>query len=140
MSETDLQTEIALVKRDIDQLNTVIGKLDLTIEKLSDIATSINRMLAVQETRVDSQEKSLSQNVEIIHDRISDHREEVSVEIEKSHNKIMSEIKKLREDQQSHHNHMNERLNTLEKWRWTVIGGAVVIGYLASKLPWNVLF
>lgn len=140
MSETDLQTEIALVKRDIDQLNTVIGKLDLTIEKLSDIATSINRMLAVQETRVDSQEKSLSQNVEIIHDRISDHREEVSVEIEKSHSKIMSEIKALRNDQQEHHKHMNERLNKLEQWRWTVIGGAVVIGYLASKLPWNLLF
>ena len=140
MSEQDLQTEIALVKRDIDQLNTVIGKLDLTIEKLSDIATSINRMLAVQETRVDSQEKSLSQNVEIIHDRITDHREEVTVEIEKSHNKIMSEIKKLNELQRDHHNQMNERLNKLEQWRWTVVGGAVVIGFLASKLPWNVIF
>lgn len=135
-----IETEIAIVKRDIEQLNTVIGKLDVTIEKLSDIATSINRMLAVQESRVDSQEKSLSQNVEIIHDRISDHREEVSVEIEKSHNKIMSEIKALREDQQSHHKQMNERLNKLEQWRWTVVGGAVVIGFLASKLPWNALF
>ena len=140
MSEQDLQTEIALVKRDIDQLNTVIGKLDLTIEKLSDIATSINRMLAVQETRVDSQEKSLSQNVEIIHDRISDHREEVTVEIEKSHNKIMAEIKKLCDQQQDHHKQMSERLNALEKWRWTVVGGAVVVGYILSKMPWDAIF
>lgn len=140
MVDQDLQTEIALVKRDINQLNQVIGKLDVTIEKLSDIATSINRMLAVQETRVDSQEKSLGQNVEIIHDRITQHRDEVSVEIEKSHNKIMSEIKKLRDDQQEHHRQMNDRLNKLEQWRWTVVGGAVVIGFLASKLPWDVLF
>jgi predicted nucleic acid-binding Zn-ribbon protein len=137
---SDLETEIALVKRDIDQLNTVIGKLDVTIEKLSDIATSINRMLAVQETRVDSQEKSLSQNVEIIHDRITDHREEVTMEIEKSHKALMSEIKALRGDQQEHHKQMNERLNKLEQWRWTVVGGAVVIGFLASKLPWNAIF
>jgi len=140
MIEQDLQTEIALVKRDVDQLNKVIGKLDLTIEKLSDIATSINRMLAVQESRVDSHEKSLGQNVEIIHDRITQHRTEVSVEIEKSHNKIMSEIKKLTELQQEHHNQMNERLNKLEQWRWTIVGGAVVIGFLVSKLPWDVLF
>lgn len=140
MVEQDLQTEIALVKRDIDQLNKVIGKLDVTIEKLSDIATSINRMLAVQESRVDSQEKSLGQNVEIIHDRITQHRDEVSVEIEKSHNKIMSEIKKLHEQQVEHHKHMNERLNTLEKWRWTVVGGAVVVGYILSKLPWSAIF
>jgi len=111
MSENSVETEVAIIKRDIEQLNTVIGKLDLTIEKLSDIATSINRMLAVQESRVDSQEKSLSQNVEIIYDRITDHREEVSVEIEKSHNQIMAEIKKLCDQQQEQHKQMSERLN-----------------------------
>jgi len=140
MSENSVETEVAIIKRDIEQLNTVIGKLDLTIEKLSDIATSINRMLAVQESRVDSQEKSLSQNVEIIHDRITDHREEVSVEIEKSHNQIMAEIKKLCDQQQDHHKQMSERLNKLEQWRWTIVGGAVVIGFLVSKLPWDILF
>ena len=48
MSE-EVRTEIELIKRDITQLNLVIGKLDLTIEKLSEVATSINRMIAVQE-------------------------------------------------------------------------------------------
>jgi demethoxyubiquinone hydroxylase (CLK1/Coq7/Cat5 family) len=112
----------------------------LTIEKLSDIATSLNKMLAVQESRVDQQEKSLDQNVEIIHERITQHREEVSVEIEKSHKTIMSELKKMREDQVAHHNHMNNRLNALEKWRWTLMGGAVVVGFLLSQLPWKQMF
>lgn len=140
MSEKDIQTEIALIQKDITQLNTVIGKLDLTIEKLSDIATSLNKMLAVQESRVDMTEKELNKNVEVIHERITQHRTEVSVEIEKSHQKIMAEIKKLCDQQSMHHAKMEERLNKLEQWRWTVVGGAVVIGFLVSKLPWTSIF
>jgi division protein CdvB (Snf7/Vps24/ESCRT-III family) len=136
----DFRTEIALVKKDITQLNKVIDKLDTAIEKISEVATSLNRMIAVQESRVDTQETALGQNVEIIHERITQHREEVQLEIDKSHKKIMDELRCLRQDQQDHHQQMNERLNKLEQWRWTIIGGAIVLGFLASHLPWNEIF
>tara|TARA_Y100000389_G_scaffold129456_1_gene126934 strand:+ start:5936 stop:6355 length:420 start_codon:yes stop_codon:yes gene_type:complete len=136
----DFRTEIALVKKDISQLNKVIDKLDTAIEKISEVATSLNRMIAVQENRVDTQERTLDQNVEIIHERITQHREEVQLEIDKSHNKIMAELKQIAEQQHMHHSEMNKRLNKLEQWRWTIVGGAVVIGFLFSKLPWKEMF
>jgi predicted nucleic acid-binding Zn-ribbon protein len=139
MSE-DLKTEIELVKRDINQLNLVMGKLDITIDKLSEVATSINRMLAVQENRIDTQDRQLDKNVEIIHDRIEKHRSETSDGIEKSHRLIMDEIKKLREEQQTHHILVSERLTKLEQWRWIMIGGAMVVGYLISAMPIMKLF
>lgn len=139
MSE-DLKTEIELVKRDINQLNLVMGKLDITIDKLSEVATSINRMLAVQENRIDTQDRQLDKNVEIIHDRIEKHRSETSDGIEKSHQLIMEEIKKLREEQQAHHVAVSDRLNRLEQWRWIMIGGAMVVGYLISAMPVLKLF
>jgi len=139
MSE-DLKTEIELVKRDINQLNLVMGKLDITIDKLSEVATSINRMLAVQENRIDTQDRQLDKNVEIIHDRIEKHRSETSDGIEKSHQLIMEEIKKLREEQQAHHVAVSDRLNRLEQWRWIMIGGAMVVGYLISAMPIQKLF
>ncbi len=139
MSE-DLKTEIELVKRDINQLNLVMGKLDITIDKLSEVATSINRMLAVQENRIDTQDRQLDKNVEIIHDRIEKHRLETSDGIEKSHQLIMEEIKKLRDEQQIHHTLVSERLNKLEQWRWIMIGGAMVVGYLISAMPIMKLF
>jgi len=139
MSE-DLKTEIELVKRDINQLNLVMGKLDITIDKLSEVATSINRMLAVQENRIDTQDRQLDKNVEIIHDRIEKHRSETSDGIEKSHQLIMDEIRKLREEQQAHHVAVSDRLNRLEQWRWIMIGGAMVVGYLISAMPIQKLF
>lgn len=135
-----LKTEVELIKKDIQQLNVVIGKLDSAIEKISEVASSINRMLAVQETKLHNAEKSLGDNVEIIHERISQHRDEVTVEIEKSHRVIMDEIRKLREDQQHHHQLMSERLNRLEQWRWFVVGAATALGVALANLPWGNLF
>jgi len=136
----NIQTELAIVKKDIDQLNKVIGKLDTAIEKLSEVATSINTMIAVQETRIEQTEQSIGHNVEIIHERIEKHRDEVTVEIEKSHRVIMDEIRKLREDQQLHHQLVTERLTALEQWRWLMIGGAAVVGYVLANIPWTDLF
>ena len=62
----------------------MIGKLDTAIDKLSEVATSINQMLAVQENKIDTQDKQIDKNVEVIHDRIEKHREEVTVKL-KSH-------------------------------------------------------
>jgi len=52
-----------------------------------------------------------------------------------------SELKEFRQDSKEQHKQMmekisdiDERLTTIEKWRWMIIGGSVVIGYLASHL------
>ena len=136
----ELRTEIELVKKDITQLNQVMGKLDTAIEKLSEVATSLNRMIAVQESKIDQQERLLGHNVEVIHERIEKHRNEVATEIEKSHGLIMNEIKQLRLDQAEHHKLVSERLSRLEQWRWIMVGGAIVVGYLISALPLAKIF
>lgn len=62
------------------------------------------------------------------------------MEVEKSHRVIMDEIKKLREDQTLHHQLVSERLGKLEQWRWLMVGGAIVLGYLVSTIPWDNIF
>ena len=52
---------------------------------------------------------------------------------------IANEIKSLRLDSKEQHMNMMEkiqdmdhRLDVIEKWRWMLIGGAAVVGYLVS--------
>ena len=52
----DIQTDVAILKRDIDRMSELFDKIDITIEKLSDVSISLNRMIAVQETRLVQQE------------------------------------------------------------------------------------
>lgn len=54
---------------------------------------------------------------------------------------IAADIKELRVEQKEQHDALmkhfvsiEERLTNLEKWRWMVVGGAIVIGFLLSHV------
>jgi len=54
---------------------------------------------------------------------------------------LVSDLKEFRHDSKEQHKQMmekisdiDERLTTIEKWRWMIIGGSIVIGYLSSHL------
>ncbi len=50
-----------------------------------------------------------------------------------------SELKEFRHDSKEQHrqmmekiNNIDDRLTVLEKWRWMIIGGAAVLGFMAA--------
>ena len=54
---------------------------------------------------------------------------------------IATDIKELRVEQKEQHDALmkhfvgiEDRLSNLEKWRWMVIGGGIVIGYIISTI------
>lgn len=55
---------------------------------------------------------------------------------------VVEELREIRKEQKEQHqamlrelNRIEERINSIEKWRWMVIGGSVVVGYMLSHLP-----
>ena len=53
---------------------------------------------------------------------------------------LVQEIKSLREEMAAQHAIEKQKIEDLNKWRWLVMGGAVVVGWLLSKmgLPFEV--
>lgn len=58
----------------------------------------------------------------------------------------VEELREIRKEQKEQHNAMmlelgklEERINAIEKWRWMVIGAAMLAGYLFGHvpLPWK---
>lgn len=54
---------------------------------------------------------------------------------------IACDLKEHRQDSKEHHRELKEfmdnldqRLSVLERWRWMIIGGSLVIGYLIAHL------
>jgi predicted nucleic acid-binding Zn-ribbon protein len=140
MPEQHLQTELELVKKDITNMHSVMTKLDTAIDKLSEVATSLNKMLAVQESRLDSHERNFSDSIQIVHDRIEKHKLQVDDQIDDSYKELMQEIRELKEAQQDHHHSVSDRLTKLEQWRFVMIGGAIVVGFLLSSIDIAKLF
>jgi ElaB/YqjD/DUF883 family membrane-anchored ribosome-binding protein len=113
----DTKTEIAILKRDLNLLTGLAEKFDIAIDRLTAVASSVDKMLAIHETRLENQERQS----EVIHSRISDFRKE-----------IIDEIKDLRDENTSQHKSVGERLDKLEKWRWFIIGISAGFGFLLA--------
>jgi hypothetical protein len=88
---------------------------------------SIEVFKLMEERRMESQRQ-----YELLHERISNMKDEINVDINKSHKIIMGEIKELRGEQKRHAQEMSLRLTNLEKWKWSIVGGAIVVGFFVS--------
>lgn len=144
----ELAKEVSALRADMAQINTLVDRLDVTIEKLTEVSTNVSQLLAVQGSRLDQQERSSSQlslliekrkdevseSIEILHKRINTTEKDFKVELEKLNEKILGEIKAIREDNLEQHKALNEKISKLERWVWYVTGGAAVVGFLVSKV------
>ena len=125
---TDLKVEIKGLKKDIESSNRLNERLDTAIEKLTDVSTSIKSMLAVDEEKISRQE----QIDEIIFEKLKErageidtvHRE-LSKEIQQVEKKLLLEIRQMKLD-------LGARVSIIEKYRWLIMGGALVIGWILS--------
>ena len=58
---------------------------------------------------------------DLLHKRISDMKDE-----------LMEQMKSMRQEQQEINQKMEQRVTNLEKWKWSIVGGAIVLGFLIS--------
>ena len=55
----ELETEVKLLKKELEDQKKIHDRLDIAIEKLTDVSNSINRMLAVHEEKIARQEEAI---------------------------------------------------------------------------------
>lgn len=111
--EQEVKTEIALLKKDLSQVSVFLDKLDSAIDKLTEVSSSIKELLAVHDLKLNQQNET--------------------------NNHIFDIIKDLKEENHKDHQTNKEiisnliiRIEKLERLKYTIVGGALVIGVLVS--------
>lgn len=136
-----LTTDVEILKREVADMKLIHGRLDNAISKITDVSNSINRMLAVHEEKLASQEDAIARqeqdtverkrefekDVEIIHERIKNTKDDLSEMMSKQHAEQSQSINSIKKD-------LKDRVGVLERWRWLLIGGCIVIGFALHKL------
>ena len=139
-----LSDTISTLQQDMAQVGTLVDRLDVTIEKLTEVSTRVSELLAVQGTRLENQEKVSEQiqaliekrrietdtNIKDVYLRVEKVEKDLYDEIEASQEKVLKEIKEMRAESTQQHNELKGKVNRLEKWMWTVIGGIAVVSFL----------
>jgi hypothetical protein len=86
-------------------------------------------MLAVHEEKITRQEKIdevIFTKLKDRADEISDVYRELKKDVEMSEKRLLIEIKSLKND-------IGARVGVLERYKWLILGGAIVIGWILSK-------
>ena len=126
---TDIKIQLESLKKEVENVNTINSRIDTAIDKLTDVSTSIKSMLAVHEEKISQQEKI----DEVIFNKIRERADEIdkinkdlTENINLTEKRLMCELKSLKND-------LSDRVGVLEKYRWLILGGAIVIGWVMSK-------
>ena len=149
-----LESEVHSLQKDMAQIGVLVDRLDITIEKLTEVSTTVSRLLAVQENRLEHQEKlsdklqasieshktETNQVVKEIYTKINDVEIDLSKDIEKNQEKIIKKIEELKAEGTRQHDEINERMTGLEKWMWILMGGGVVLAFIIQNINLENLF
>ena len=100
----DESVKIAILEQKVDDLKPIIHKLDATIEKLSEVNTTVSRMLAVHEERL-----SKSEEIDSV---------------------LFAKIDELRDKMDTDHHSVLSRIQDLEKKVWVGIGCVVAVSII----------
>jgi hypothetical protein len=111
--EEDYKTKIALLERDMSQVNTFIEKLDSAIEKIGDVSASIKELLAIHDHKLKLQTQVNDDIFKVIH--------EMKKENHQDHESVQITI-----------NALSVRVASLERWKYTMVGGAFAVGCIIT--------
>ena len=136
----ELETKVKLLEKEIHDRKGVFQRLDIAIEKLTDVSNCINRMLAVHEEKIARQEEAIfeaEQKIEVrrsellikideLHSRVTTNTKEIMTAASAQHQQQNKEIQRMRDE-------LISRVGVLEKWRHVLIGGSIVVGFMLHK-------
>lgn len=145
-----IKTDIALIQRDVKQIDNVSKKIDLAVGQMTEVLKTI----AVQENILENKEKRIAAIEDSIKQRnedeerfrkeftkkLEDMKDSSNTERERRHKELIDSIEAMNSSVTEKLEKQNKRIQDLENWRWYMLGIGVVVLIILNKIPWSILF
>ena len=140
-----LDTEVELLKREVADMKMIHVRLDSAIEKIAEVSTSLHTIMAVHEEKLIRQEESLGEQerefkttVLELHSRITSNSKESSLQMGEMERRLHIAMEEHQKKETEQFNALREeitnRIGVLEKWRYLIIGGSIVVGFALTEI------
>lgn len=152
MSAVSIETKVAVME-------DAINRYEDAIAKLVEVSQDLKQMLAVHEIRHQERERAemtlkneIDKENNILHGRINNLSAETKKELESQYDELLRMLKSMHEENCTHHKKVEDsitdlkaneiaplkvRLSSLERWRWLIVGGGVVLAGILYNIPWQ---
>lgn len=114
-----METEIALIKKDLENGNEIFARLDKAIDKLSDVLSTMREVTVLQEQRIAFLEHGV---------------EDLYTHIERRSSKIDEAKKEIKGEFDERFDKMEQKLDSVMRKIWVFTGGAMVLGYILANM------
>ena len=142
-----IETDLAVVKNDVAQMGQLFAKVEVALDKITDVSNNIGQILAVHERRLADGEqhfdnlKTDMQHAEVkfddevkdLHSRLTTNSREIESKMTNEIDKVLEAIKDLKSHMVDKHDELELRLAALERWRWILLGALTVGGFFLGN-------
>ena len=105
------------------------SRISVLESQVEDISADVSKL----EIKIDA-------NYSTLHHRISDLRDDIHANIDAKHNLLVEKLDKQALNSTLQHQTITEKIQAIEKWRWMIMGAAIVVGYVLAHIKLENLF
>lgn len=138
-----LKTDVALIKKDIKQIDRVFNKVDTAIEDMSEL----HKIAAVQETILENTERrltSLEDNFvkhgeeelafrKDLNKSLNEMKEDAQIQRERRHKEILETLQEMSTNLNTKLEVQDKRIRALENWRWWILGASAALVFVLTR-------
>ncbi len=145
-----LKTDVALIQKDVKQIERVFKKVDDAVGQMSEILKTMaiqDIVLENTERRVFSIEEGFKKNTveeeafrKELSLKLEDMKDTANKDRDRRHRELLDSIENLNRNMSEKLDKQDKRIQTLENWRWYVLGIGLVIIFILNKIPVTTLF
>lgn len=144
-----IETALALLQHDQSANKEMIARLAATTDRIGEVAAYVAKILAVHDERITSAEhqtESLNQMIEKRRDESDRSFREVYTRIDSIERNVKRDLDEVKDEiikafndhikkQGDDSDSLARRVRVLENWRWMLIGGGIILGFIVGRLP-----
>tara|TARA_R110000868_G_scaffold125206_2_gene330838 strand:+ start:90 stop:584 length:495 start_codon:yes stop_codon:yes gene_type:complete len=160
-SESNLKTDVALIQKDLKQIERFFTKFDTALIAMADVATKVaiqgeilknttEKLQSLEAKITEHKTEDLARN-KAFNDKLDEHRKSAYSDHEKlaaesaanrkeRNEEIMTQLAKMNGQLDKRLLTIDERVKTLEQWKWYIMGLGAVITFVAANIKWSGLF
>lgn len=114
-------------------LQNVVYKIDNTVAEIAKASTEVSRLLIVHDNRLNNLEnnnKETTTDVKDLYKKMEETTKKIVDKLDSMETRIETKFKEQEDKSDAYREDISDRLTVIETWKWLIVGGSVVIGYL----------
>ena len=115
-----------------------IAKLEIQVEAIKEDVREVKGDIKEIHSRITTGNREILDKIDSMETRLDDKARIAALSAKEQHDSIKSdvlnEMRTMTKTLDDDINKVSSRVDTLERWRWMIVGGAIVFGYVIGNL------